>query len=243
VVAAAANLRARCYGIEEVDVPTARLIAGRIVPAIATTTALVTGFVCLELYKIVQRKPLAAYRNVFANQATALMLYIEPTPCPSHTAPLRPGALFVPPGVDASTVGACALACAGWRFLCTRARPPSPAALGSTDTSVARTWSWTMWDSLRFRAPLTLGALLDWVQTQLGLTASMVMFGSAMLYSDMIGNPAKQAAKRSQDLLALALAVTPDAVPAGTTELQLEVLCVDDDDNDVEIPSVKYALV
>ncbi len=51
-IAAAGNLRARQYRIPEADFMTAKQIVGRIVPAIATTTALATGLVMLELYKV-----------------------------------------------------------------------------------------------------------------------------------------------------------------------------------------------
>jgi hypothetical protein len=44
-ISAMANLRARCYQIPEVDKLQAKLIAGRIIPAIATTTAMATGLV------------------------------------------------------------------------------------------------------------------------------------------------------------------------------------------------------
>ncbi len=53
-IAAIANMRARNYSIPEVDKLQAKLIAGRIIPAIATTTAMATGLVALEMYKVLQ---------------------------------------------------------------------------------------------------------------------------------------------------------------------------------------------
>jgi len=44
-ISAVANLRARNYKIEEVDNFKVKLIAGKIIPAIATTTAMVVGAV------------------------------------------------------------------------------------------------------------------------------------------------------------------------------------------------------
>lgn len=80
VVTACSNLRARNYTIPEADLYTSRGIAGRIIPAIATTTALVTGFICLEIYKILQKKPITAYSNTFTNLAISLFTSMEPEP-------------------------------------------------------------------------------------------------------------------------------------------------------------------
>ncbi|PSC67218.1 Ubiquitin-activating enzyme E1 2 [Micractinium conductrix] len=79
-IAGFANMRARNYAIPEVDKLQAKLIAGRIIPAIATTTAMATGLVCLELYKVLQNKPVEAYRNTFANLALPLFAMAEPIP-------------------------------------------------------------------------------------------------------------------------------------------------------------------
>ena len=81
-IAAAANLRARCYGIEEVDKLKAKAIAGRIIPAIATATALATGLVCLEFYKQVAAEvtEMESFRNSFINLALPVFIMSEPVP-------------------------------------------------------------------------------------------------------------------------------------------------------------------
>lgn len=55
-------------------------IAGRIIPAISTTTSVVAGLASLELFKLAQadRLPLSAYRNAFINLAGPFFALTEP---------------------------------------------------------------------------------------------------------------------------------------------------------------------
>jgi len=55
-VTAASNLRAHIFGIENKSLHDAKGIAGNIVPAIATTNAIVAGLQVLELFKILKHK-------------------------------------------------------------------------------------------------------------------------------------------------------------------------------------------
>ncbi|GMY10542.1 ubiquitin-activating enzyme e1 1 [Fagus crenata] len=81
MIAGLANMRARNYSIPEVDKLKAKFIAGRIIPAIATATAMATGLVCLELYKVLDEgHKVEDYRNTFANLALPLFSMAEPVP-------------------------------------------------------------------------------------------------------------------------------------------------------------------
>ncbi|CAD8197777.1 unnamed protein product [Paramecium octaurelia] len=75
-ITAATNGRAINYGIQQVDWMWTKLKAGRIIPAMATTTSCIAALQTLELIKILLNS--SQYRNTFLNLAIPFMMQSEP---------------------------------------------------------------------------------------------------------------------------------------------------------------------
>jgi ubiquitin-activating enzyme E1 len=75
---ACSNLRARNYKIQECDRQKTKMIAGKIIPAIATTTAAITGIVSLQLYTLYQTNKIDFLRDCYLNLGINSMIMSEP---------------------------------------------------------------------------------------------------------------------------------------------------------------------
>eukprot|EP00604_Paraphysomonas_vestita_P003393 CAMPEP_0174821554 /NCGR_PEP_ID=MMETSP1107-20130205/9060_1 /TAXON_ID=36770 /ORGANISM="Paraphysomonas vestita, Strain GFlagA" /LENGTH=590 /DNA_ID=CAMNT_0016038729 /DNA_START=2495 /DNA_END=4267 /DNA_ORIENTATION=+ len=78
-VTAASNLRASNYGIPRATRHKTKMIAGKIIAAIATSTACATALVGVELLKLVQKKPVSDHRDSTCNFAVNQFQMSEPS--------------------------------------------------------------------------------------------------------------------------------------------------------------------
>lgn len=155
-ISSLANLRARSYAIPEVDFLQAKLKAGRIIPAIATTTAMVTGFVMLELCKLMNEKPFEDYRNTFANLALPLFSISEPeavAKTKSRTEKRVPDPINNPDYVEEEDI-------------------------------VAYPENFTVWDKLTVdKGDMTLQEFIDYWKNDHGLDVCTVVINSKIIYT------------------------------------------------------------
>ncbi|CAG06970.1 unnamed protein product [Tetraodon nigroviridis] len=74
------SVRASALQMHPTDFEKSKRIAGKIIPAIATTTAAVAGLMCLELYKLVQgHRDISSYCTSFFNLSSQYFVWSRPT--------------------------------------------------------------------------------------------------------------------------------------------------------------------
>eukprot|EP00759_Apiculatamorpha_spiralis_P024831 PhF_6_TR27979/c0_g1_i1/m.41415/K03178/UBE1, UBA1; ubiquitin-activating enzyme E1 len=91
-ITSCSNLRATNYKLPTADFNKTKMIAGRIIPAMVTTTALITGIVLMEVAKLVcvpkANWSLTLFRNSFVNLAVAFTAFSDPiAPKVNHYGP------------------------------------------------------------------------------------------------------------------------------------------------------------
>jgi ubiquitin-activating enzyme E1 len=82
-ITACSNLRAMNYNINPVSEFETKGIAGKIIPALATTTSIISGLVSIELYKLVNSSSykIEDFKNTFLGLGVCFMGSSEPVPC------------------------------------------------------------------------------------------------------------------------------------------------------------------
>lgn len=81
-IASCSNLRATNYKINNVERLEAKRISGKIIPAIATTTAVVSGLVSIEVVKVILGIDVDKFKSAFLNLALPAFQLSEPGPAP-----------------------------------------------------------------------------------------------------------------------------------------------------------------
>jgi ubiquitin-activating enzyme E1 len=82
-ITACSNLRAENYTIKPVSEFETKGIAGKIIPALATTTSIVSGLVAIELYKLINSKKynIEKFKNTFVGLGVCFIGASEPVAC------------------------------------------------------------------------------------------------------------------------------------------------------------------
>lgn len=221
-ITACSNLRATNYSIEPADRHKSKMIAGKIIPAIATTTAFVTGMVCIELYKLVQLGVTDSAKNV-DEQAWAR---------PNSDTYSAENVKAAEKTLELFKNGFANLALPFFAF-------SEPLKAPTTEMGQGR--KWTLWDRFDINEgrDISLEEFLKLFKERFGLEISMISCGVSMLYSSFT-SAAKLKERMPMPLSQVAQTVGKMEFTATQKYLVLEVCCNDDDGEDVDVPYIRY---
>jgi len=199
-IVATSNLRAENYKIAPANRHKSKLIAGKIIPAIATTTALVAGLVSIEMYKVVRKLDKRDfYKNGFINLALPFFAFSEPMPAHEEK--------YYDIGFSL------------WdRF-----------DLDGTAPEVA----------LKNKEEMTLGEFLEHFLKKHKLEVTMLSQGNAMIYSFFLGE-SKRKERMGLKMSDVVQKVAKRKLLTHEKSMVFEMCCNDLEDNDVDVPYVRY---
>lgn len=226
VITACSNLRAANYSIEPADRHKSKMIAGKIIPAIATTTAFVTGLVCMEMLKLVR----LGYtdRDGGGHDSSAWVK----AAASGSAEDVKARRAAAEKKLECFKNGFANLALPFFAF-------SEPVVAAATDMGGGRMW--TLWDRFDFNEgrDVTLGEFLELFKKRYDVEVSMLSCGVSILYASFT-NPARLQERMSMPLSEVARTVGKLEFLPKQRYLVLELVCSDKDGEDVECPYCRY---
>jgi len=228
-ITAASNLRAKNYGIPPADRHKSKGIAGRIIPALVTTTAVVAGLVSIELIKLVSLD-----FDVIQSELGTLPPIGSTTSMSSEAIAEKKArqSSFKNQILSRFKNGFVNLALPFFGF----SEP-----LGPPNVKVSEQWSWNLWDCFHVNGPLTLQQFLSHFNEKYDLEVVMVSCGVNMLYGFFMPKD-KIYSRLPQEISALASQVNGKDLTENRIYLTLEICCNRKDGELVDVPSVRYQI-
>merc|ERR1712146_611893 len=103
-------------------------------------------------------------------------------------------------------------------------------------------WAWTPWDCIEIdKGDMLLSELLEHVQSTYGCEVTMLSYGVAILFS-FFANKKKVKDRMAMPMSQVIKAVTGSDVDPSKKFLAFEVICQDDDCEELELPYIRMRL-